>query len=1510
MKCALPDSPEYKYVQQHYGRDIARVALERNNAYALHLAPNGKPSRFFADLQKLTGGNHVRAEVMKILSYGKLFNKKFGDRTKGEYRLELDENGEPLANDVIAYMSDMQRAHLAPVGNAKEKVATILNKIAVPLGFNWEWAEELAEDNVAGIIFGNEMRFNPNLATLDVPFHEVIHPLIDLIRVRNPKLWEELKKNVPQAEVELVRALYPDLKTEDDVYDEAVTTYAGTLAAYIYDGYDVSTPERQWYQKILDWFAQLLHDIFGVPIETRSISHKPFIEVYDMLMSPETIRRLPLSSEGQLEDYLLRTKKMDANSKWLGTEEELDIARDFATNRNIKFKINRTEKGTYIFTEGDWALKFNQEIAANQNNDSYQKGQDDPDTYTSNNNSTPLTAVGKVLRLFHPQEEKRRVSDAEYKEINAIQIADRIWKDQAKTTPMVVDHTGRQMTYEQAVEHFKASANEVTLSGRMVHKIVEMGFLQLAGETKHAAAIASARQQAIQLSMEAGINFSKMYKNVTSPYTNSDGSFNPKLFLKHMGMVGTDDFLSEQVIVNAELGMGGTADIILLHNDGSVTIADVKSTQIHNKESGLPLRFSDNLLLNNSDMNDLQVMLYAIMYKANNPDAQFRGLKVLYNNGAGSLVPSAVSITKVLPAIKEMLIAEGKQSFVEAHPELFRPDTYRTSMLELDAEFEGMDEEKAYFHIRKKIAKLVDPKGRYKGNIDDLAAESNNPEVIRLAEQLLAIKAGLDRARQVSFDKKENKDMTAIFRWVGHINRAGSNILSALASVFNRAFSDYNMEMFQIMVKHDELLKRVINEIDGSFISKVGGIVATNPAKYTGWMWVQEGNIMRFVKESDPEFKKQVNSDAKRAYYAFYKENLLKTSKEILSNPMTDSSISRKLNAYYSAVKRNEIYTIYLKPTPQEAVFNTEIMREATRKGEYKNLWNKFLDGFTQPDTEKDVEYRVPLKGLTPTSEPHTLDTELIFKQHMANLMWKKHMDPTIELFNMARSALPRDAGGNFVSPRNAKFLSDFTETQLMKKKSNMAGTWKVKIKMLDSNGNVIKVKRLIAVPELILDFLRTWTNYAIMPLRPVLFVRNLLMEQTFNTINAAAGSYASIAGGREEDMFTMTDLAKAHQIQAQAVFNPDIGKKIKNIEQKYKFGVDFTYEFDNESRLLNQSWFRERALFATSRVGEEYSARTAWIAAMINDGMWDKYDKDGNYIGEERFSIRTVRGLEKVTGYTYHEANRIREIISRVHGTYSKERASYIESYAGGRLILQFKKYLINFGFKIFSSTYNSEAMGQYVKSPADYNGEAVFEWEGQIEEGAVQTILRLGALVSSHGLNIFFNPKLQKQLGLTQMQMHNLAEVTVNLATILLSNVAANMIFDPDEDDNNQKNLLYREANKLLGDLAGIYSIQEWGKSAQTPSVALKRLIDIVDALFMLGDTYKTSSDIYGYTKGEDKGLRRLKNLALPFSSGWKEALTVWAIAVDPEDVAKRYRPSEIAFAWEVDTRSAADR
>lgn len=1517
MKCPNVKTGIYQTTARKYGDDVVLPAMERNNGHGFHLAPNGKESKLYHDIERLTESTE-KADIYKMLMFNNSAEKIYGQWWNGKTRLKLDENGEPFVEDVLPYLVEKYEIEnaRAQVGNVKEKGQQLLNelkkRVDVPFVEDYELKEAAVWD-----IRNKEIRYNPDHLTLATGFHEVGHVLAPMIKLENMDLWKAMVASVPEDVKKMVNTLYYEKYkgSEAMLEEEAVVRHLESVTQDIYLNRKKLTLESIAY-RLYEWISDLLYKVRGIRLQPLTLAKSPFVGIANKLLYSKNITQgRPVGSQ---EMMIL---SMGIREKWFTRDGKVlydDIRqlqsdiKNFYPGANLVFEVR--EDAVYMvapeYPQWMYSLKFTDEEENKFNAGKYTKSINNPDKYTGNGEE--LEAVGSFIRNSTSNESLKGLTDAEVKQKRAEMRAEKHWGNTPRNVPKLIKPR-LSLTFERAIEYYKKQTVENTSVGKALHAIAELLVYSLAVPDKAArdtAYMQELRDKSERFAKEGGKD-KNFASNLFLRMFSKNGITNDKLLEKKLRLSGVDNLRSEVTLSSTELGLGGTADLFSHNNDGSYTLKDFKFGNL--SDDGVTVFEGTNYAMTAQNQAEVQLATYALITKLADKGAKFKNTGIIHVNPNNEVIHIPVNWPRALEIIKVGLKKAGKEDFVNSNPKLFDAREYIFSAVdELGEEFVNMPREEAIKQLRNRVltgmpnAQTIDNVGKY---------FDTNPTVREHFEQLLQVMAGLDNVNTVNLDDKN--DMSKAVLWGGWMQLADNPNLQALNNIWSEAHTNYHSELFSIIRKHDELLGAVIEEAGGTNLyNRAGRLIATDIERYVGFMWVrdEQRDALRLIDNSDAEFDLQVNTDAKKAYHAYYKKQMLEAANEHQGILSTNKAVS-EMPYYVDDFMNEKLPTIYIKPTKndiKDIVSFKAQMRALLPKDASLGSIMEYLFGKHADVSQKDIDYRIPIRN-TSVKDDHTLDTEYMFMSHISNMKWKKYMDPTIEIFNATASALPKNEVGESLTPNNKAFLNNFVETAILGQKKYMTKGIPVKVEIQNTDGSKRTISKRYHVGSALLDGLRAFNTYTIMPLRAILGFRNAIMEDSFNITEGVKGSATSFmvnnekiakflniqdtARGDAEVLYTAKHVAKAHAIMAQAGWDHATKEKIKNLSTKFKLTVDFTYEFNRDKkRKLDQSLLKTSNLFVTSSVGEDFAANISWISSMVRDGMWDKYDQDGNYIGEVRFKKRTHRGYEDVNGYDHKEIERIRETMTRVHGSYMKERAVYLEAYALGRVLLQFKKYMINYGVRSLKGRYNSQALGQFVKTGEIVDGVDVFEWEAQEIEGSFRLLPRILAIAGRSGLNLFRNEKLQQELSLTKSDIAGFLDLVVVGALNASLALMMMMLFDDDDEDKNERNLLYSELVKLRRDVGGIYNPLEWSNNMRSPSIAITRTLDLIDAIYKIGDKYKTTSKIYGYTRGEDKGLRRLRMSISP--SALREYYTIQGI-FDPESVPERYRPEEIIFS-----------
>ena len=89
-----------------------------------------------------------------------------------------------------------------------------------------------ANGDAYGFTVGGKIYIDPRIATSETPIHEYTHPWAEAFRKANPKEWRNVVKLMKGTWAwDYVKRLYPELKTDDEIAEEALAHYSGRRGA-------------------------------------------------------------------------------------------------------------------------------------------------------------------------------------------------------------------------------------------------------------------------------------------------------------------------------------------------------------------------------------------------------------------------------------------------------------------------------------------------------------------------------------------------------------------------------------------------------------------------------------------------------------------------------------------------------------------------------------------------------------------------------------------------------------------------------------------------------------------------------------------------------------------------------------------------------------------------------------------------------------------------------------------------------------------------------------------------------------------------------------------------------------------------------------------------------------------------------------------------------------------------------------------------------------------------------
>ena len=273
---------------------------------------------------------------------------------------EFFQNAEDSYNPGATYSQEQSSSNF---GN--EAITTLMQVLSDNLGVPFEIVESSEEaakilrdsgleyNNEPAFFFNGKVYFVQNRINAEIVFHEFAHPLIQSIRISNPKLFNQLYDQListpeGQAILERVQRLYD--YTGDRLKEEVIVTAIGLEAEMSGTGKTVSKPYKTWLDKIMFHIKQFLRKLFGNKITVEKLSPNTSLKTLVDMMTGETFA---LNSEVFTTDEVAEFIKLEVEDQKLFVE---------AVERNGQEVINLIASAQVAAQEFEQLIKRSNDV--------------------------------------------------------------------------------------------------------------------------------------------------------------------------------------------------------------------------------------------------------------------------------------------------------------------------------------------------------------------------------------------------------------------------------------------------------------------------------------------------------------------------------------------------------------------------------------------------------------------------------------------------------------------------------------------------------------------------------------------------------------------------------------------------------------------------------------------------------------------------------------------------------------------------------------------------------------------------------------------------------------------------------------------------------------------------------------------------------------------------------------------------------------------------------------------
>ena len=163
--------------------------------------------------------------------------------------------------------------------------------------------------------YNGKVYFVEGQITAETVFHEFAHPLIQSIRIQNPKLFNALYEEListPEGQKVLARVQRNYDYTGDRLKEEVIVTAMGLEGQMRNTGEPVSKQYKSWIEKILFHIKQLLRGLFGKSIKIEKLNTNTSIKQLVDMMTGE---KFALSSEVFTNDEVAEFIRLETSEQ-------------------------------------------------------------------------------------------------------------------------------------------------------------------------------------------------------------------------------------------------------------------------------------------------------------------------------------------------------------------------------------------------------------------------------------------------------------------------------------------------------------------------------------------------------------------------------------------------------------------------------------------------------------------------------------------------------------------------------------------------------------------------------------------------------------------------------------------------------------------------------------------------------------------------------------------------------------------------------------------------------------------------------------------------------------------------------------------------------------------------------------------------------------------------------------------------------------------------------------------
>lgn len=731
-----------------------------------------------------------------------------------------------------------------------------------------------------------------------------------------------------------------------------------------------------------------------------------------------------------------------------------------------------------------------------------------------------------------------------------------------------------------------------------------------------------------------------------------------------------DKLIPEVTIKSDVLGLAGTIDLLIDHTDDMYSIYDIKTGagfgRLFEKYF---FKYGDtatqDIFDNSRNRAKLQIMMYAIMMKIEDPKARFKNLKAIKIRNAYSSfdmdILNEINVPAFLEMIQKYYETEEKEVWKRLQDlphfeQIFNPDTYSTTSRDI---LDKPDHEPA-FDLRIKELRLqsllLSEKNLEAGIASGKAGALDVKEKIaKLMGEIIELK----KNKSMSFAAVNNADIGWMDRWLGSPSASTNPYVQLYYKMLQENKNKAEKQYLDWKRTYDALLEKLIKSsgltsVPGALTRNlIGGVNKTELFKFAyKKVKYEEGDavIERYVVKEDPEWEKltKIQQD-----FLTHVQDGIEQFFEDDASKYTDPRTGKKVALANKVITERKNYKGDLEAVTNLDMYNNGGMTGYARSTQFKYyrgvipkvapqlsdivekhgyfskpmldyLVNKYATFYLESVYENwlATEDVLPLKYLGTREiieeQAYTLDLDYAVNTFMKEYYYKQELD---EVYTFGKAmqiylqAQAEKSSGDITYEHLTKWFEDSINLHVLGRRQQNLSLSKRPMRLNTSKGfkqvNWVKVLRS----------LKTFFAGPVMWLKPIAGTANFVFASIYTLKEGLKNSISSrtFADNRTLD-FTLSDIAwgfgQAIQMGIKDAIKGDHkDNKLYSLMERYRmFNNNYDWYVENNKLLTakNKLFSTSSMYFFHSMPEEIISAAifAAQLRSMKHEGksLWDHY--------------------------------------------------------------------------------------------------------------------------------------------------------------------------------------------------------------------------------------------------------------------------------------------------------------